>query len=726
MSVEIPAETAGRLITSTPLEPHQAGLDGLEYQIPGSLPGTGTVLITAATAQLVLEAANDSETQTQPLPIPCEVMGQFYPQRDADWYTFDAKKDEVWSIDLISQRLGVRTDPSLLIQQVAKDQSGAEKITDVLFLDDLPQPNVGNNRTGRFEFDERSGDPSVLFKVPADATYRVLVRDGASAGRSQPGLLYRLVIRQPRPDFRIAAIPAQSSGSLMLRKGGRDVVRLVIWRMDGFDGEIRVHADGLPEGVTADDVVIGPGNSFGTLVLNASDAAKGAADIRVTASSTISGDAVTREARYGAAMTPSPLNQPASNLPAVRARLVSGIRVCVSEAETAPQTLTIGDGTILETSRGGIVKIPWQVRRSDGTGGNLLGFPVDVPPNTTIPQVTIGGNEKGEFELRFPATSVPGTYTFYMAGFNQGLQYRRNPEQVDRAKARQERIAKILAEAQQNTQTLTQQSQKRQTEQTQATTALTQATTGRQQAEQKLSAANTAFQQADAAAQQKMEQSAANPADETLKKQAADAAQAQASAQKVANDAKLAADEAVKNHETATQNKMVADEARTKAQADLTAAQQFQQRAQLEKTRADQTLSQKTTESTARAINADLPSNSLTLKLVDLPIAVEAIPEVVTVNQGAKAEIQIRVARLYGFTAAINATAQLPTGVSGLAVPNASIPENQSEVKYEVTAQPTATPGEHLVNVRLQMTFNGQPLTTDRPVRVTVVETKTP
>ena len=726
VSVEIPADIPGRLITSTPMEAHQAGLDGFEYQIPGSLPGTGTVLITAATAPLVVEAANDSETQAQKLTLPCEVMGQFYPARDADWYAFDAKKDEVWSINVISQRLGLRTDPSMLIQQITKDESGAEKVTDVLFLDDIPQPNTGNNRTGRFEFDERSGDPSVLFKAPADGTFRVLIRDGVSAIRAQPGLLYRLAIRQPSPDFRIAAIPAQSSGSLMLRKGGRNVVRLVIWRIDGFDDEIRVVAEGLPAGVTAEECVIGPGNSFGTLILTASDAAAGAADIRVTAHSTISGAAVTREARYGAAVTPSQLNQPTSNLPAVRARLVSAIQVCVSETETAPQTLTIGDGTILETSRGGIVKIPWQVRRGEGTGGNILGFPVDVPPNTTIPQVNIGGNEKGDFELRFTATSVPGTYTFYLAGFNQGLQYRRNPEQVERAKTRQERIAKILADAQQTTQTRTQENQQRQTEQTQATTALTQATTARQQAEQKLSAANTTLQQADTSAKQKMEQSAANPADENLKKQAADAVIAQAAAKKTAEDAKLAFDEVTKTHETATKNKLAADDARTKAQAELTAAQQFLQRAQQEKNRADQTVNQKTNESNARAVNDDLPSNSVTLKLVDLPIVVEAVPEAVTVNQGAKAEILIRVARMYGFTAAINASAQLPTGVSGLSIPNASIPDNQSEVRYEVTAQPTATIGEHLVNVRLQMTFNGQPLTTERPVRVTVVEVKKP
>jgi hypothetical protein len=255
---------------------------------------------------------------------------------------------------------------------------------------------------------------------------------------------------------------------------------------------------------------------------------------------------------------------------------------------------------------------------------------------------------------------------------------------------------------------------------------VTQATTARQQADQKLTAAKTALQQAQAAARQRADQSAANPADETLKQQAAAAAVAQTEAEKAAADAQRIAEEAAKTLEAATLAKTAADEARTKAQAELMTAQQFQQRAQQEKTRADQFLAQKTTEANARAVNVDLPSNTLTLKLVDLPITVESISEAITVNQGSKAEVAIRLVRHYGFTAPVTVTAQLPQGVAGLTIPNATIPENQQEVRYELTAQPTATVGEHLVNLRLQMALNGQTLTTDRPVRITIVAAAKP
>ena len=49
---------------------------------------------------------------------------------------------------------------------------------------------------------------------------------------------------------------------------------------------------------------------------------------------------------------------------------------------------------------------------------------------------------------------------------------------------------------------------------------------------------------------------------------------------------------------------------------------------------------------------------------------------------------------------------------------------NQPELKYEITAQPNATVGEHLLNVRLQMNFNGQPLILELPLKLTVIEVK--
>ncbi len=723
--IGVPGDIVGKLTYSSLIGPQQAGMDGVEYRVANNGFNSNPVLITPATAPTVLEDANnDSPTAPQKLTLPCEVAGSFYPQRDIDWFSFETKKGDVWAFDVYADRLGQSVDPALLIQRLSTDDKGEQKVTDIVFIEDVPERNF-NNRSGRHEFDERTSDPSYTFKAPEDGTYRILLKDGVSSVKSDPRLIYRLAIRKPLPDFRVVAVPEGSTDGLMLRKGGRDTIHIVAYRQDEFDGEITVSATGLPPGVTTEDIIIGPGNHYGTLILTAADAAPaGIGTLQLTAKAIINGAEVIRPARYGEALKTFQFAQPNSNIASVPSRLVERLQICVSEAEPAPQLLTIGDGKVLETSRGGVIKIPYALKKLEGTAGNLIGFPQDFPPNTTAQPVNIGGNEKGEFELRFLANTVPGTYSFYLAGFNQGLQYKRNPELAEKAKVRQERIAKISADAQQATQQAQQNSQQKTTEATQATNELNQANTQKTQAGQKSTVAAAAMTTAEAALKQKTEQSAADPANETLKQQLAQAQTAFDAAKKAADDATLAAADATKKQEEATAKKTAADEARTKAQTDLQTAQQFQQRALQEKQRADQFANQKQNEANARAFNVNVPSNPLTVKVVEFPMQVDALPEALTINQGEKAEVIVKVSRQYEFTGAVNVQSQLPGGVGGISVPGANIPENQPEAKYEITVAPTATVGEHTLNVRLQMNFNGQNLVMERQMKLTVVEVK--
>ena len=723
--IGVPGDIIGKLVSSSIIGPQQAGMDGVEYRVANSGFNSNPILITPATAPIVLEEANnDSPATPQKLSLPCEVAGSFYPQRDVDWFSFDAKKDDVWAFDVYAERLGQSVDPALLIQSLSMDEQGNQKSTDLIFIEDVAERSV-INRGGRHEFDERTSDPSYLFKVPEDGTFRILLKDGVSSVKSDPRLIYRLAIRKPQPDFRVVAIPEGSTESLMLRKGGRDMIHVVAYRQDDFSGEITISATGLPAGVTTEEIIIGPGNHSGTLILTAAEAApSGSGTLQLTAKAIINGVEVTRPARYGEALRTFQFAQPNSNIASVPARLVERLQVCVSEAEPAPQLLTIGDGKVLETSRGGVIKIPYTLKKVEGSAGNLIGFPLDFPLNTTAQQVNIGGTEKGEFELRFLANTVLGTYSFYLAGFNQGLQYKRNPELAEKAKIRQERIAKIASEAQQKTQQFTQDNQQKTTEFTLATNELNQANTAQQQANQIAATANVALTQAGAVVKQKTEQSVADPANETLKQQVSEAQTAFDAAKKAFDAATVTVAEASKKQAEATVKNKAAEEARTKAQTELQAAQQFQQQALQEKQKADQFATQKQSEANALAFNVNIPSNSLKVKVVEFPLTVDALPEALTIKQGEKAEVIVKVSRQYEFTGAINVQSELPGGVGGISLPGANIPENQPEAKYEITVAPTATVGEHACKVRFQMNFNGQNLVLERSMKLTVVEVK--
>ncbi|MCA9064179.1 MAG: hypothetical protein KDA96_14010, partial [Planctomycetaceae bacterium] len=453
------------------------------------------------------------------------------------------------------------------------------------------------------------------------------------------------------------------------------------------------------------------------------DAKPVSGSVRISATATIQEQQIVRHARYGAAQERFNFNQPNARNPSVQARLVSGIQVCVSEHEAAPAVLTIGEGKPLETSRGGILKIPYQYTRSDkDSGGNLTGYPIDFPPNTTAQQVGIGANEKGEFELRFTATTVPGTYTIYLAGFCQGMQYSRNPDATENAKVRQDRIAKILEDAQTKLRELQQLSQQKQSEISAATTRLNQANTEKQQADRNLATADATVKQADTVLTQKKQQAEAAPDDEGLKQQLAAAALELEKAREQQKAAQEAVTAATARVETIAAELKKAQEEKSKADQDQREAQTFQQQAQQEKQRADQFYNQKRNESNRRGINVSVPSNNLTVTVTEFPVKVESSPERVELVQGEKKEVVVRIARLYDFKGNVSLQSQFPGGVSGIQIASQNIADSATEAKFDIVTQANATVGEHECRLRLQMNFNGQNLILEKPVVIAISE----
>jgi len=708
--IAIPGDIADRLVFGERLDPHQGGLDGLEYRMTSPAGVSNPVLITVATAPLVLEQDNNNSPATaQKLTLPCEVAGQFYPQRDADWYTFDAKAGDVYWMEIYSHRLGLPTDPTLVIQRVERPEGGEETVTQIAWVDDSVQ------RDGGFEFDQRTHDPSYQFTAPADGTYRVLVREGFSSLVSDPRLTYRLAIRSARPDFRLAAVPVDSSGAVFLRRGGREAVRVVVFRQDGFDGEIRVSATGLPQGVTSSEVILGPATGMTTVILTAdAGAPAGIGQLQITGTATVNGQAVSRRARSGHPLQAVPFAQPNNaGQPSLPARLTDSLPVVVTEAETSRVSLTLTNTDVIETSRGGLLKLKYTVKREDGSGGNLQGFPVGLPPNIGLPQVGIGGNE-GEFELRLQANTPPGTYSFYLAAMMQGMNYSRNPEAAARAKERQERIGKIFTQAQQSAQQAQQTAQQAQNTLNQSNNELNAANAAKASADQAAASADSTLKSATDVLNAVMQQLAAKPEDAGLKQQVENARKAVDDATQKAKTASENAASAAKKQEEATATQKAAQEAKTKADQDQQAAQQFQQQAQQEKQRADQTASQLQQQANPRGFNLIIPSTPVTIRIAEYPVNLNGVPDRVTVKQGEKLDIPLKIERLYGFDQNVNVQLQLPGGVGGLQIQNLNIAQNQTDGAITITAQPTATPGDHTVTLRTTLNFNGQGLTLDR------------
>jgi hypothetical protein len=94
---------------------------------------------------------------------------------------------------------------------------------------------------------ERRGgrDSRLLFEAPADGEYHVRVSD--SGGHGGDRFVYRLSVRPARPDFRVRLT---GTDPIVPRGSGKGFA-VIVERLDGFDGEVRVEIEGLPPGFTA-------------------------------------------------------------------------------------------------------------------------------------------------------------------------------------------------------------------------------------------------------------------------------------------------------------------------------------------------------------------------------------------------------------------------------------------------------------------------------------------
>jgi hypothetical protein len=226
---------------------------------------------------------------------------------------------------------------------------------------------------------------------------------------------------------------------------------------------------------------------------------------------------------------------------------------------------------------------------------------------------------------------------------------------------------------------------------------------------------------AQAALTQKQD-AAANAQDDSQQTEVAQAKAAVETALANLQTAKTAADQALKQQQQAEANVKAAQEAKTAADKEAETAREFQQQAQQEKQRADQLVRQRQSESNPRNIHFNVPSNSLTIQIAEFPIKLESLPEQLTVKQGEMIEVPIKLSHLYDFKANVNVQTRLPGGVGGVSVQTINVPADKPEGKFQVSAQAGATVGVHACTVRLQMNFNGQNLTMERPLTLTVVE----
>ena len=738
VDIALPAEppVMHPAVSGSVAEPQDGNFDGFVYRLSSSNGVSNPVFISYATAPLVREeepANNDSE-KPQSITLPVEVVGQFSPNRDADWFTFEAKQGDVYSVEVFSQRLGLPTDPQVVIQQrietekVEKPAEGEEgeekKYTEITYKDivvgddlDLKLANPG--------FDRASDDPIARFAAPADGTYRVLVKDLYSGTRATPRLVYRLAIRPESPDFRLLATCKNLtdtdknkllSYSPVLMKGGTQRIMVQLYPIDGFKEPVTLSVEGLPAGVTCPPVVASPADKQATLILKAApDAAEWSGPITVVGTAKVEDKEIKRSARAAYVVWDK-----VSNNDFTYARIAQQLVLSVT-GDTDPAVVETGiDSGQIETARGGTVEIPIKVTRTEGFKGGLKLDPVGLPKEITVASLTLDEKTaEGKMELKVAANAKPGDYSLFIAGQTK-LAYERNKDLVAEATEVQKAAEATLAEIKQGVDTANKEkaaadkkvAETAATVKT-ATTALATATKAATDAEAAAKAAADKVAQAKDAAGKAPDDKALADAVAAAEKAATDAA----AAQKTTAEALEAAKKTMTEAEAAAKAATEAQAAAVKAAAD--AAENLKQATEQKKA-IDKKVTDLTNAAKPKDIDVFVQTLPLALKVADAPVSIKlANPAVGTVKQGEKLEVPVTIERLYGFADVVNLEVTLPKGMAGVSG-KLDLPANETTGKLTIATDKNAKVGDLKFDLAAKVKFNGQAVETSVPVELKV------
>lgn len=433
VSVTPPADAVGKLTSGSRIDPTGALQDGFAYTLKGPGGTSNPVVIYLARDKLTVKTALASTPETAfALTGPGEVAGFLAKRGERDWIAFTAKKGDKFAIDLAAERVGASGDFFFSVRDgkdPKRDLSGEQD-------DD-------NDTLHPFGFYSRTSDPGAYtFTAPEDGKYFIVVGCRESGSLSGPKAAYRLRVGPPLPDFRAVVMPYSrfyQTGSAAWQ-GGTQVYYVFAHRVDGYTGSLEVAAEGLPAGVTAQPLTIGPAARWGTLVLKvAPGAAPATATISVKVTGTDSaGKALVRAARPASVTWGT--NQPDQNIPVV-AKLDQSLVLAV-RGEKAPFSITAdvpnatikppmgkeekANGPVIVLRQGDKASVPvkaeWVVADKPNitlTAEPLLQQPQNQPVTATIAGQPTKDKPDVVVNLDAKTNAVPGAYTLFLRGVSQ-------------------------------------------------------------------------------------------------------------------------------------------------------------------------------------------------------------------------------------------------------------------------------------------------------------------
>ncbi|MBI2479641.1 MAG: serine protease [Planctomycetia bacterium] len=400
---------------------------------------------------------NNLHAQARKIALPCDIAGNFFPAADVDTFEFTAKKGEVWWVEVASERLGRPTDPSIIVQQVV-GEGADEKLTDVVELSDILSPVKRSSNGYAYDgppYNAGSADILGKIEIKEDGVYRLQLSDLFGGTRNDLQNEYRLIIRQAAPDFALVAWALHMelrngdrnalSKPIALRGGSTMALEVVAVRRDGFDGEIELSMEHLPDGVTAAGLKIPAGESHGIMLLTAKeDAPRGMRIANLLGRAKIGDDEVVRNCQV--ASMAWPVQDAWSEIPTPR--LLADVPVSVGASELAPISVAATENKVGEVAAGESLKIPLKHIRREEFSGDIMGLKTfgtgfDNTPNF---EVSLKADQSEAVLDLAKLKTPPGDYLIAFYG-SAVAKYRYNPEAVIAAQFAQQLAQQEVAAA---------------------------------------------------------------------------------------------------------------------------------------------------------------------------------------------------------------------------------------------------------------------------------------
>jgi len=323
---------------------------------------------------------NDGLDQGQRVERPVIINGRIGRPGDGDHFLFTVDQFDDMTFRVDAHGIGSHmTDPNLTLARPDGELSdGAD--------DRCSECPAFYNAAGRkekldpqFSHYFQEGNPN---DAKAAGDYILQLIDNSKSGG--PHHTYRILLRDKKPGFRVGVLTDRVTAPL----GGEAKIPVSVSSEEGFQGQVKITAENLPEGLRAEPLSLGFGKDSGELIIRHNPALLPAGEkgwlqipVRVIGSADAGGEEVTKEAELPPFFTEhgAGYNETAQT------------KLLVSFVEPARFSLDVEEppfgGFRMEMAKGGEVEAGLKVERAAEFDAPLEIAAVELPKGVRIAEV---------------------------------------------------------------------------------------------------------------------------------------------------------------------------------------------------------------------------------------------------------------------------------------------------------------------------------------------------